>query len=122
MRWLLLKDIQILRRSPLIVGLLIAYPVALGVLIGFALSADNSQPRVAFLNQVPDSEQFDVGTGEGEIDRELARDRLCERVECVDVESREEAIEKVESGDVIAALILPPDLLEKLNSLATLNP
>ena len=30
MRWLLLKDLQILRRSPLIVGLLIAYPVALG--------------------------------------------------------------------------------------------
>ena len=53
MRWLLLKDLQILRRSPLIVGLLIAYPVVLGVLIGFALSADNSKPRVAFLNEVP---------------------------------------------------------------------
>ena len=53
MRWLLLKDLQILRRSPLIVALLIAYPVALGVLIGFALSADNSKPRVAFLNEVP---------------------------------------------------------------------
>ncbi len=122
MRWLLIKDLQILRRSPLIVALLIAYPVALGVLIGFALSADNSQPRVAFLNQVPDEQQFTAGSGEGEIDRDLARDELCVRVECVEVESREEAVEKVESGDVIAALILPPDLLDKLNSLATLNP
>ncbi len=31
-------------------------------------------------------------------------------------------MEKVEDGDVIAALILPPDLLDKLRSLATLNP
>ena len=122
MRWLLLKDLQILRRSPLIVALLIAYPVVLGVLIGFALSADSSKPRVAFLNQVPDEQQFTAGSDEGEIDRDLARDQLCERVECVDVDSRDEAIEKVENGDVIAALILPEDLLDKLNSLATLNP
>ena len=118
MRWLLLKDLQILRRSPLIVGLLIAYPVALGVLIGFALSTDNSRPRVAFLNEVDPDEQF----ADGEIDRDVVRQELCDRVECVEVSSREEATEKVEEGDVIAALILPSDLLEKLNSLTTLNP
>jgi ABC-2 type transport system permease protein len=122
MRWLLLKDLQILRRSPLIVGLLIAYPVVLGVLIGFALSADNSKPRVAFLNEVPNSEQFQVGSGEDTVDRDLARDELCSRVTCVDVHSRQEAVDKVTSGEVIAALILPSDLLDKLNSLATLNP
>jgi ABC-2 type transport system permease protein len=122
MRWLLLKDLQILRRSPLIVGLLIAYPVVLGVLIGFALSTDNSKPRVAFLNEVSESAQFDVGTGDNTIDRDLARDELCKRVECIDVDSREEAEQKVKDGDVIAALILPEDLLDKLNSLATLNP
>ena len=122
MRWLLVKDLQILRRSPLIVALLIAYPVALGVLIGFALSSDNSKPRVAFLNEVPETQQFQIGSGEGEIDRSLARDELCSRVECVDVSSRAEAEQKVENGDVIAALILPPDLLDKLNSLASLNP
>jgi ABC-2 type transport system permease protein len=123
MRWLLLKDLQILRRSPLIVALLIAYPVALGVLIGFALSGDGSKPRVAFLNEVPESEQFQIGgDGEGEIDRDLAREELCSRVECIDVDSRAEAEQKVADGDVIAALILPPDLLDKLRSLATLNP
>jgi ABC-2 type transport system permease protein len=121
-RWLLIKDLQILRRSPLIVALLIAYPVVLGVLIGFALSADNSKPRVAFLNEVPSEQQLNVGGGENAIDRDIAREQLCDRVECVDVDSRSEAIDLVESGDVIAALILPPDLLDKLNSLASLNP
>lgn len=122
MRWLLLKDLQILRRSPLVVGLLIAYPVVLGVLIGFALSGDGSKPRVAFLNLVPDTEQFQIGGEDEGIDRGIARDELCSRVECVDVESRAEAERKVEDGDVIAALILPEDLLDELESLASLNP
>ena len=38
MRWLLLKDLQILRRSPLLVALLVLYPVVVAVLIGAALS------------------------------------------------------------------------------------
>jgi len=122
MRWLLLKDLQILRRSPLIVALLIAYPVILGVLIGFALSGDGSQPRVAFLNQVPVDEGFQIGGDEEGIDRGLAREELCSRVECIDVSSREEAEQMVEDGDVIAALILPEDLLDQLESLASLNP
>jgi ABC-2 type transport system permease protein len=122
MRWLLLKDLQILRRSPLVVALLIAYPVALGVLIGFALSGDDSKPRVAFLNEVPESQEFQLGGEDEGIDRGIAREELCTRVECVDVESREEAEQRVADGDVIAALILPPDLLDKLESLASLDP
>ena len=122
MRWLLVKDLQILRRSPLIVALLIAYPIALGVLIGFALSGDGGKERVAFFNQVPEEQDFQIGGEEEGIDRNLARDELCSRVECIDVDSREEAEQKVEDGDVIAALILPPDLLDKLESLASLNP
>ena len=32
MRWLLLKDLQILRRSPLLVALLILYPIIIAVI------------------------------------------------------------------------------------------
>ena len=42
MRWLLVKDLQILRRSPLLVALLVIYPIAIAVLIGVALSAGPS--------------------------------------------------------------------------------
>jgi ABC-2 family transporter protein len=122
MRWLLLKDLQILRRSPLVVALLIAYPVAIGVLIGFALSGDNSKPRVAFLNQVPEAESFRIGGEEQGLDRDEARTELCERVDCIDVGSREEAEEMVRDGDVLGALILPPDLLDRLESLTSLDP
>ncbi|HXD67723.1 MAG TPA: hypothetical protein VNV17_24065, partial [Solirubrobacteraceae bacterium] len=53
MRWLLIKDLQILRRSPLLVGLLVVYPIAIALMIGFALSSPPSKPTVAFYNEVP---------------------------------------------------------------------
>jgi ABC-type multidrug transport system permease subunit len=121
MRWLLVKDLQILRRSPLVTALLIAYPILIAVLIGFALSRDTSRPRVAFLNEIPAEEEFNLG-GDDELDKDEAKRRLCERVECIDVESRDEARQMVEDGDALAGLILPPDLLDKLRSLTTLNP
>jgi len=123
MRWLLIKDLQILRRSPLVVALLIAYPVAIGLLIGFALSGDDGKPRVAFLSEVPVADGgFDLGAGAAEFGADDAKSELCRRVDCIDVDSRTEAEEMVESGEVLGALILPPDLLENLESLASLNP
>ena len=53
MHWIVLKDVQILRRSKLLVGLLIIYPIAIATLMGFALSSSPEKPRVAYLNQVP---------------------------------------------------------------------
>ena len=122
MRWLLLKDLQILRRSPLVVALLVAYPIAIGVLIGFALSGDDGKPKVAFLNEVEEDDGFNLGSDEGEFGAEQARAELCKRVECVDVDSREEAEDMVRDGEVLGALILPPDLLDRLRSLTSLNP
>ena len=122
MRWLLIKDLQILKRSPLVVALLVAYPIIIGILIGFALSGDEGKPKVAFLNEVEEEEAFDLGTGEGEFGAEQAREELCKRVECVDVDSRSEAEEKVRDGEVLGALILPPDLLDQLRSLTSLDP
>ena len=120
MRWLLLKDLQIMRRSPLVTGLLVAYPIVIAVLIGFALSRGPEPPRVAFLNEVPPDTPLEVG-GES-LDLAGAKSELCDRIECVPVSSEEEARQKVESGDVLGALILPADLVDKLQSLAGLTP
>lgn len=120
MRWLLLKDLQILRRSPLQATLLVLYPVLIAVLVGFAISRDPDKPRVAFLNEVPADSRISVG-GE-QLPSSNVSDRICRRVECVEVGDREEAEAKVSSGDVLAALILPANLVDKINSLSTLSP
>jgi ABC-type multidrug transport system permease subunit len=121
MRWLLLKDLQILRRSPLVSALLVIYPIVIAVLIGFALSRGPSDPRVAFLNEIPPDEEFSLG-GEDQLDKDAAKEQLCERVDCVDVTSRDEAERLVADGEVLAALIVPEDLIEKLRSLTSLTP
>ena len=120
MRWLLLKDLQILRRSPLQAFLLVAYPILIALLVGFAISRDDEKPRVAFLNEVPTGSRISVGNSE--LPTLGVEDRICKRVACVPVEDHEEAVEEVRSGDVLAALILPADLVDRLNSLSTLNP
>ena len=115
MRWLLMKDLLILRRSPLLVGLLIAYPIVVAVLIGFALSRGPDRPAVAFLNQVPPSqERIDLG-GE-RVDVSTYSDDLFRSIDPVRVSSRAEALEKVREGEVLGALIIPPDITQKLQA------
>jgi len=113
MRWLLLKDLQILRRSPLLVALLVIYPVVIAVLFGFALSGGPEKPRVAFANLVPPGEsEFSVG-GET-LDAADYADRLFDSIDPIPVDSREEAIDKVRSGEALGALVLPEDATERL--------
>ncbi len=120
MRWLLLKDLQILRRSPLQAFLLVAWPVLIAVLVGLAISGSPSKPRIAFLNEVPSDARVSVGASQ--LPKIGVSDRICERVECVHVKDRGEAVDEVRSGDVLAALILPADLVDQINSLSTPSP
>jgi ABC-2 type transport system permease protein len=113
MRWLLLKDLQIMRRSPLLVVLLIVYPVAIALLIGFALSRGPEKPRLAFLNEVPPARNtFRIGGLK--IDSSVYEQQLFQSVAPIYVSSRKQALDKVRSGEALAALIIPPDATERL--------
>src|SRR5687767_1657869 len=115
MRWLLLKDLQILRRSPLLVALLVVYGVGIAVLLGIALTRGPGKPEVAFANLVPPSEsQFTVGGERLEISRYA--DQLFQTIEPVRVATREEALEKVRDGEVQAALVVPEDATRRLQA------
>jgi ABC-2 type transport system permease protein len=115
MRWLLLKDLQILRRSPLLVALLVLYPVVIAVLIGFAISRGPEKPRVAFLNEVPPSASVLELNGQ-KIDVSQYGKQVFSRIDPVYVSSEKEAIDKVKSGDVLGALIIPANLTQKLEA------
>jgi ABC-2 type transport system permease protein len=119
MRWLLIKDLQLLRRSPLITALLVVYPIVLAVLIGLAISRSPEKPRVAFLNQIPRGTGLQLGAGG--FSQNEARRQLCAKIECVDVSSRAEVEQKVRDGDVLGGLILPPDFISKLQGELSTN-
>jgi ABC-type multidrug transport system permease subunit len=120
MRWLLLKDVQLLRRSPLVTALLVAYPIVLAVLIGLAISRSPEKPRVAFLNQIPEGAGLSLGDTGG-FSQSEARTRLCAKIECVTATSRADVERKVRDGEVLGGLILPPDFLSKLQAELTTN-
>jgi ABC-2 type transport system permease protein len=114
-RWLLLKDLQILKRSPLLVSLLVIYPVAIALLIGFALSRGPEKPRVAFANLVPPS-QSTIDLGGQKVDTSRYTAELFKSVRPIQVDSRKAALAKVRAGEARAALIIPADVTERLAS------
>jgi ABC-type multidrug transport system permease subunit len=120
MRWLLLKDLQLLRRSPLVTALLVIYPIVLAILIGLAISRSPEKPRVAFLNQIPRRTGLSLGETGG-FSQQEARSRLCARIECVTASNRADVEQKVKDGEVLGGLILPPDFLSKLQGELSTN-
>ena len=115
MRWLLLKDLRILRRSPLLVALLVLYPIVIAVLIGLALSAGPDKPKVAFYNGL-EGKSAVVELGGDRIDLAAEGQRLFDAIDPVRVNSKEEAIQKVRDGEVLGALIIPDDLATNIQS------
>jgi ABC-type transport system involved in cytochrome c biogenesis permease component len=115
MRWLLLKDLRLLRRSPLMVALLVIYPVVIAVLIGFALSRGPDKPKVAFYNGLSVSASK-IELGGRQIDLTDEEGELFKDVEVVPVDSREAVIDKVRDGDALAGVVVPRDIASNLQS------
>jgi ABC-2 type transport system permease protein len=118
MRWLLLKDLQILRRSPLLVGVLIVYPIAIALMVGLALSSPPGKPKVAFFNEVAPG-KGKISFGNQQIDVANYARELFKSIQPVPVHSRDEALAKVRSGETLAALIVPADIPQQIQSLVT---
>jgi ABC-2 family transporter protein len=114
MSWLLRKDLLILRRSRLLLALLIVYPVAIALLIGLAISRSPSRPRVAIVDEAPAGETVKVGTQRVAVSA-YAR-QLFDQVQAVEVGSRAQAVAKVKSGEVLAAVVIPPNIAARVAS------
>jgi ABC-type transport system involved in cytochrome c biogenesis permease component len=116
MRWLIVKDLQILRRSPLLVALLVIYPIVIALMIGFALSSPPGKPKVAFYNEVAPGKGL-INLGSQHIDLGDYVNQLFESIQPVKVHSRDAAVAKVRNGEVLAALVIPADLPSEIANL-----
>src|SRR5918912_1839724 len=120
MRWLLVKDLQILRRSPLLVALLVVYPIGISLLIGVALSRGPDRPRVAIVNEVPPGEGA-ILVGGRTLDATAYARRLFSSVQPVAFRTRAAAVDAVRSGDVLGALVIPADVGRRLQATMALG-
>jgi len=113
-RWLLAKDLLILGRSRLLLAVLIVYPVLIALLLGFALSRGPSRPRVAIVDETTAGETLTLGTRRVPVGAYVRQ--LLDEVQSQRVSSRAQAIEQVDSGAVLAAVVLPAGLAARLSS------
>jgi ABC-2 type transport system permease protein len=113
-RWLLRKDLLILRRSRLLVGVLVVYPIALALLIGLALSRSPSKPKVAIVDETPPGQTIRVGSERVRVSQYA--DQLFNQVIPVHVPSRARAVAEIKSGRALAAVVIPRDIAARISS------
>ena len=83
------------------------------ILIGLALSRGPDKPKVAIVNELP-AGQTSFSVGGQHLDVAQFANELFKSVKPVTVKTRAEAVAKVRSGEVLGALIVPPDATKKL--------
>jgi ABC-type multidrug transport system permease subunit len=113
-RWLLRKDLLILRRSRLLVGVLVVYPIAIALLIGLALSRSPGKPKVAIVDETPPGQTIQVGSEHVRVSQYA--DQLFSQVQPVHVASRARAVAAIKSGKVLAAVVIPRDIAARISS------
>jgi ABC-type multidrug transport system permease subunit len=114
MKALLAKDLRILLRSRLLLAVLVIYPVAVALLIGFAISRSPSRPRVAIVDETAPGETIELGGRRVEVSR-YARE-LFDQVDAISVSTRAQAVAKVRSADVLAAVVIPANIAARVGS------
>jgi ABC-2 type transport system permease protein len=113
-RALLAKDLLILRRSRLLIGVLVIYPVAIALLIGIAISRGPGRPRVAIVDETPPGQTVSVGSRRVPVS--AYAEQLFSQVQPKKVSSRAQAVAEIKSGKVLAAVVIPPNIAARLGS------
>jgi ABC-2 type transport system permease protein len=113
-RALLAKDLLILRRSRLLVALLVIYPIAIALLIGLAISRSPGKPKVAVVDETPPGQTVSVGNRRVSVD--AYAQQIFSQVQSERVATRSQAVQKIESGEVLAAVVIPPNIAARLGA------
>ena len=110
------KDLRVLRRSPLLVGVLLVYPLLVAGLVGLVAGYGSSKPRVALVDE--DHLPPVVRVGGREFRIAGAIDEVGKNVHLVRM-SPGEADRALRSGRVVATLTVPAGFLSELRSSLT---
>jgi ABC-2 type transport system permease protein len=113
-RLLLGKDLRVLRRSPALLAALVLYPLLFAVLVGLVVRFASDRPTVAFvdLDGLPQEltlagESFDV---------QNVIEQVNDKAELMPM-SEEEAERQLETGEVVAAIVVPRGFAARLRGM-----
>jgi ABC-type Na+ efflux pump permease subunit len=111
---MLKKDLRILARSRVLVGVLVVYPVAVALLIGLAISRAPAKPKVAIVDLSPPSATVELGGTRLNVGHYYSE--LLHQVQPVSVTTRAAAVRAVRSGQALAAIVIPANIAARLSS------
>jgi ABC-2 type transport system permease protein len=109
------KDLLVLRRSPLLLAALVAYPIVIAILVGLVAGYASSKPRVAWVDE--DGVPAVVQVGGQRFHVQTVIDRAAKNVTLVRESSRQAARE-LASGKVVATITVPPGFIGTLETAA----
>ena len=105
------KDLRVLGRSPLVLGVLLAYPLLVAGLVGLVAGYGSSKPRIAFVDQDHLPQLVSVGGHQFRIQDAIAE--VSKNVHLVRMDTSQ-ARRSLETGRVVATLTVPPGFLADL--------
>jgi ABC-type Na+ efflux pump permease subunit len=111
---MLAKDLRVLRRSPVLLGLLVAYPILIALLVGLVAGYANAKPRVALVDEDGLPPIVDVGGRRFNVERTI--DRVSRDVRLVRLSS-DEAARQLRTGKVVATITVPPGFVAELKQM-----
>ena len=100
-----------LRRSPLLLGALLAYPIVIALLVGLVAGYASSKPRVAFVDR--DGIPPVVAVGGHRFHIQTVIDQVAQQVTLVRL-TPAEANRELATGKVVATITVPPGFLRDL--------
>jgi len=111
---LLRKDALVLRRSPLLLAILLAYPLAIAILVGLVASYASAKPRVALVDEDNLPPTVVIGGHRFHVDRTI--EQVSKNVKLVHLSS-EQAAQQLKTGKVVAVVTVPPGFIATLKEM-----
>lgn len=116
-RLLVAKDLRVLRRSPGLLALVVLYPVLVAVGLGLALTREAPSPRIAVVNLLPEGKDGAVEiSGQTLKLADLQASLAGGKVQTVTVNTRADALRRIDRGELDGALIIPADAATRLRA------
>lgn len=110
---ILRKDLLVLRRSPVLLAVLVAYPLLVALLVGVVAGYASAKPRIALVDKDGLPPVVELGGESFDVQRVI--DRVATEVELVPLPP-EEAERQLETGRVVAVLTVPHGFVADLEA------
>jgi ABC-type multidrug transport system permease subunit len=108
------KDVRSLLRTPVLLAVLLAYPLLIAALLGLVAGYANSKPRVAFVDE--DGLPSHIVVGRHRFDVTATIDEVSRNVRLVHL-SPDEAARRLRDGNVVAVVTVPPGFVATLQQM-----